>query len=150
MNSVEDTFGDFIVFVRLIVLRASLRLLRDFPVGLARSGGPAGNPSNLEPERRRAHTVHQELPAKLENLTRERAEGERTVEIPGAVREVRVGDIETERGRSRVRGIAAASEGHEGLLDGAMADDLPRAVEREDDGLVENIGVHGKRKLSVD
>ena len=37
-----------------------------------------------------------------------------------------------------------AVEGNERLLDGAMADHLPRAVEREDDGLVENIGVHGK------
>ena len=28
-----------------------------------------------------------------------------------------------------------------------MADDLPRAVERQDNGLVENVGVHGKSWL---
>ena len=43
----------------------------------------------------------------------------------------------------KVARVRAAIERDERLLDGAMADDLPRAVQREDNGFVENVGVHG-------
>jgi len=65
---------------------------------------------------------------------------ERPVEIPGVVPEFRVSDVETHGRRQAGR---SAIERDERLLDGAMADDLPRTVERQDDGLFEEVGVHG-------
>lgn len=72
-------------------------------------------------------------------VPRNRVQVERAVEIPGTVLELRVGDVHAERRRETGR---ATVERDERLLDGAVTDDLPRAVEREDDGFVENLGVH--------
>lgn len=73
-------------------------------------------------------------------VPRERVEEKRAVEIPTTVVDFWIRDVETERWRQTG---TAAIEGHEGLLDSAVTDHLPGAVERQDDGFVENASVHG-------
>ena len=71
-----------------------------------------------------------------------RAEIERPIEVPGTVLELWVGNVDADR---RGEAVPAPVEGDEGLLDGAMADDLPGTVERQDNWLVEDVAVHGRK-----
>jgi hypothetical protein len=58
-------------------------------------------------------------------------------EVPGAVGERAVADVE---GDGWSNAIGPAAHGDERLLDRPVADGLPGAVEKEDDGFVENVG----------